>query len=87
MRQDSDLSKRDSYSTTDSVSIDSRRGILCKQDTQISYIENFHPSSRKSNNNHCLASQDSIVSFIEHKRHKLVKQDSVISFADQRPGM
>ncbi|CAD7084671.1 unnamed protein product [Hermetia illucens] len=85
MRQDSDLSKRDSYSTTDSVSIDSRRGILCKQDTQISYIENFHPSSRKSNNNHCLASQDSIVSFIEHKRHKLVKQDSVISFADQRP--
>lgn len=49
-----------------------KRGILCKQDTQVSYIENVNSKIMLSN-------QD--VSYIENKRHYLIKQDSVISFA------
>lgn len=49
-----------------------RRGILCKQDTQISYVENSNASSKSSLND---------VSFAAHRRHQLIKQDSVISFA------
>lgn len=57
--------------------------LLCKQDTQISYID-----SKKNS----LCSQDSVVSFMDppvvvSRRHQLVKQDSVVSFVEQRPGM
>lgn len=49
-----------------------RRGILCKQDTQISYVDTSNAGSKSSLND---------VSFVAHRRHQLIKQDSVISFA------
>lgn len=51
-----------------------RHSSLCKQDTQISFIENSNNGSKSS-----VCSQD--LTYIEHKRHQLIKQDSVISFA------
>lgn len=52
-----------------------RRGILCKQDTQISYVENGSNGSSKNSLND--------VTFVPHRRHQLIKQDSVMSFAGQ----
>lgn len=60
----SSISKQESYPNV-------KRGILCKQDTQVSYIENVNSKIMLSN-------QD--VSYIENKRHYLIKQDSVVSF-------
>lgn len=93
VQQDSDLSKRDSFSTytQDSISIDSRRGILCKQDTQISIVD----QNQHCNRNSCPPlppsqliqdNTNSPLSAFEQRRKKLTKQDSVISFADQKPG-
>lgn len=57
-----------------------RRGYMCKQDTQISYLDSGGSTSKNSS----LCSEDSVVSFLEQpaKKYQLVKQDSVISFAD-----
>lgn len=91
VQQDSDLSKRDSFSTPtqENISIDSRRGIICKQDTQLSMVDQL------CNRNTCSPlppsqliqdNTNSPMSAIEQRRKKLTKQDSVISFADQKPG-
>lgn len=61
----------DTYSTQDSISVDSRRNTLTAAKT-VDVAANGSPTVAGS--------------LLEHKRQKFVKQDSIISFADQRPG-
>uniref|UniRef100_A0A1A9UJU3 G-protein coupled receptors family 1 profile domain-containing protein n=1 Tax=Glossina austeni TaxID=7395 RepID=A0A1A9UJU3_GLOAU len=79
----------DSFSTQDSMSVDSRRGTITKCN------ENGGASptvgSLLEHKRQKFVKQDSVISFgdqrPEPRRHQLVKQDSVISFADQRRGI
>lgn len=84
VQQDSDLSKRDSQ---DTISIDSRPGVLCKQDTQLSISDQYPNKYNCSTLPPSQLVQDNTNNpLTEQRRMKLTKQDSVISFADQKPG-
>uniref|UniRef100_A0A1B0G654 G-protein coupled receptors family 1 profile domain-containing protein n=1 Tax=Glossina morsitans morsitans TaxID=37546 RepID=A0A1B0G654_GLOMM len=79
----------DSFSTQDSMSVDSRRGTItkCNENGGVSPTVGSLLEHKRQK----FVKQDSVISFgdqrPEPRRHQLVKQDSVISFADQRRGI
>ncbi|XP_046805971.1 neuropeptide SIFamide receptor [Lucilia cuprina] len=80
---------QDTFSTQDSISVDSRRNTMTRSNENGSPVVGAAAGpSLLEHKRQKFVKQDSVISFVdqrpEPRRHQLVKQDSVISFADQR---